>query len=187
MTEIVLDDSGHAAGVRYRPRDGGERAESVEQRAPVVFANAAPHVVAEILPEEARRAFMAPYVGKPLSISLFSIAVGLEHPPAEFGVTSYSTVLVPEWMTELRDVKRAPVFWPPIPVSGFRPSLSATITTSTAAFTPTVISTPSTSPGSIGWPIGNIWTRRHIAGDRTHGSRPSSPVWMPSGRDWPGR
>ncbi len=72
----------------------------------MVFANAAPHVVAEILPEEARRAFMAPYVGKPLSISLFSIALGLEHPPAEFGVTSYSTVLVPEWMTELRDVKR---------------------------------------------------------------------------------
>jgi phytoene dehydrogenase-like protein len=103
VTEIVLDDSGHAAGVRYRPTKAGE---SVEERAPVVFANAAPHVVADMLPEEARRPFMAPYVDKPLSISLFSIALGLERPPAEFGVSSYSTVLVPEWMTELRGVKR---------------------------------------------------------------------------------
>ncbi len=103
VTEIVFDDSGHAAGVRYRPTRAGE---SVEERAPVVFANAAPHVVADMLPEEARRPFMAPYVDKPLSISLFSIALGLERPPAEFGVSSYFTVLVPEWMTELRGVKR---------------------------------------------------------------------------------
>jgi len=103
VTEILLDDSGRAVGVRHRATADGD---VDDEHAPVVFANAAPHVVAGMLPEDVGRAFMAPYVDKPLSISLFSITLGLDKPPAEFGVTSYSTVLVPGWVTELRDFKR---------------------------------------------------------------------------------
>lgn len=102
VTGIMVDQLG-VAGVRYR---SGQDDTTEEERARVVFANAAPHVVADMLPAPLRPEFMAPYVDRPLSISLFSIALGLERPPVEFGVTSYSTVLIPEWMTQLRDIKR---------------------------------------------------------------------------------
>ena len=100
VTELCLDGNGRATGVRYQTGGGEYRVD-----APVVFANAAPHVVEPMLPLAEREAFMAPYRDKPVSLSLFSINLGLDRPAADFGVASYSTVLIPDWFTELRDLK----------------------------------------------------------------------------------
>ena len=78
VTEIILDDEGRAAGVAHTAADGTDR---VVDRAPVLFGNAAPTVLAEALPPQARSAFAARYQGRRLSISLFDIALGLSRPP----------------------------------------------------------------------------------------------------------
>jgi len=100
--EILLGEQGQVSGVQYRPQAGG--AGSVVH-APVVFANASPHTIENMLPEEVRDSFMAPYRGRPLSISLFSITLGLNRHPSELGLSSYSTMLVPEWLKRLSDIK----------------------------------------------------------------------------------
>jgi all-trans-retinol 13,14-reductase len=74
VTEIILDAEGRAAGVVHTAADGSDR---VVDHAPVLFGNAAPTVLAEALPAEARSAFAARYQGRRPSMSLFSIALGL--------------------------------------------------------------------------------------------------------------
>ena len=103
---MALDENGAVAGVRYRSRlnEDDEGAEAFAA-APVVFANAAPHVIADLLPTDAREAFAAPYKDREASISLFSVTLGLEKPPAVFGVSSYSTVLIPPWVKSLGDYR----------------------------------------------------------------------------------
>ena len=100
---VELDGEGRASGVRYRAGKGGAVTKAA---APVIFANAAPHVIAEMLPEEARDAFMTPYRDRPLSITLLYAAFGLTRPPAELGLTHYSTQLVPDWVRKLSDYKK---------------------------------------------------------------------------------
>ena len=58
-----------------------------------------------MLPAAERDSFMAPYRGKPLSTSLFSITLGLNRRPSELGVSAYSTMIVPKWMERLGDLK----------------------------------------------------------------------------------
>ena len=101
--EIQLGQEGEVTGVRYRPQDGGD--DSVAD-APIVFANASPHAIESMLPETERDSFMAPYRDKPVSISLFSMTLGLNRRPAELGVTAYSTELIPNWLERLSDLKR---------------------------------------------------------------------------------
>ncbi|MDJ0592779.1 MAG: NAD(P)/FAD-dependent oxidoreductase [Pleurocapsa sp. MO_226.B13] len=103
-TAIELDPEGRARGVRYR--SASDDAEIVAC-APVIFANAAPHVIEGMLPEDHRQAFMEPYNDRPLSISLFSATLGLNRSPAEFGISSYSTMLIPAWMERLSDYKHS--------------------------------------------------------------------------------
>lgn len=100
--EILLGEQGEASGVRYQPRAGGE---DTVAHAPVVFANASPHALENMLPAVERDSFMAPYRGKPLSTSLFSITLGLNRRPSELGVSAYSTMIIPEWMERLSDFK----------------------------------------------------------------------------------
>lgn len=102
VSGVELDAEGRASGVRYR---AGEGAVETVAEAPVIFANAAPHRIAEMLPEEAREAFMAPYRDRPLSITLLYAAFGLTRPPAELGVSHYSTQLLPDWVQKLSDYK----------------------------------------------------------------------------------
>ena len=52
------------------------------------------------------RQFAARYQGRRSSISLFSIALGLNRPARELGLTHYSTMLLPEWMDSLADYAR---------------------------------------------------------------------------------
>ncbi|HTX94761.1 MAG TPA: NAD(P)/FAD-dependent oxidoreductase [Mycobacterium sp.] len=100
VTEILLDDRGRAAGVAHTGPDGTDRR---VDRAPVLFGNAAPSVLADALPPERRSAFASQFTGRELSTSLFSVAVGLDRPPREFGLTHYSTVLFPDWFERLTD------------------------------------------------------------------------------------
>ena len=104
VTEIVLDAEGRAAGVAHTAVDGSDR---VVERAPVIFGNAAPTVLAEALPPQARSAFAARYQERRPSISLFDIALGLNRPPREVGLTNYCTSLIPEWVNSLADYARS--------------------------------------------------------------------------------
>jgi phytoene dehydrogenase-like protein len=103
VREILLDDEGRPAGVVHEPKEGGDK---VEVRAPIVVSNAAPILMADMLRGSARTRFYAPYAPRPLSISLFSATFGLSVRPAGLGFTSYSTILLPEWMTALADYRR---------------------------------------------------------------------------------
>ena len=103
VTEIAIDREGRPSDVTHERSEGGER---LEVRAPIVISNAAPAVVANMLPRSAREHFWAPYAGRPLSISLFSATFGLSTRPAELGLKCYSTLLLPKWVTRLADYRR---------------------------------------------------------------------------------
>ncbi|MGO9992774.1 MAG: phytoene desaturase family protein [Steroidobacteraceae bacterium] len=103
VVDVLLGEHNEVSGVRYRSRGGGDEAIA---KAPVVFANASPHVVEQMLPPSQRAQFMAPYRGKRLSTSLFSISLGLNQRPSGLGVSAYSTAIIPEWMERLSDFKR---------------------------------------------------------------------------------
>jgi len=100
----LLLDGERVAGVVHRNRAGGD---AHVVYAPVVLGNAAPSVLAEMLPQTQREAFKAKYARKPLSISLWVVSVGLARPAASFGVAHYTTALLPDWMTALADFRLA--------------------------------------------------------------------------------
>ena len=104
IVEIKIGSDGRPVGLSHESRKGGD---CTEIRAPIIVGNAAPAVLAALLPESARGAFWAPYAGRRLSISLFSATFGLSVRPAEVGLRSYSTFLLPNWMTSLGDYKRS--------------------------------------------------------------------------------
>lgn len=104
VREIILDEQGRAAGVAHTASDGSDR---VVEHAPVLFGNAAPTVLGAALPPHAQAEFTARYRGRRPSTSLFSIALGLNRPPRELGFTSYSTVLIPDWVDSLADHARS--------------------------------------------------------------------------------
>lgn len=100
VTDILLDEGGRAVGVVHAATDGSDRR---EERAPVLFGNAAPGVLAEALPPRARDGFLRRYAGRRPSTSLFAISLGSNRRPSESGFTHYSTMLIPEWMKSLSD------------------------------------------------------------------------------------
>ena len=100
--EILLGENAEVSGVRYQSGDGGD---DKIAHASVVFANASPHAIENMLPKRMRHAFMEPYQDRPLSISLFSISLGLQQSPSDLGVSAYSTMIIPEWMEQLKDFK----------------------------------------------------------------------------------
>ena len=102
VTGIQVDTHGAAAGVRYRPRNGDDE---ILVAAPVVFANASPHAIQQMLFTSQRDKFMEPYLDKPLSTSLFSITLGMKQRPLELGVSAYSTAIIPKWMEHLVDFR----------------------------------------------------------------------------------
>jgi phytoene dehydrogenase-like protein len=106
-TKILIDQHERPLGIIHERREGGD---PVEARAPIVVSNAAPAIVAEMLPSPARDRFVAPYANQRLSISLFSATFGLSVRPAEVGFTSYSTMLLPKWMKRLSDYSRCASF-----------------------------------------------------------------------------
>ncbi len=104
VSEILIGADGLPSGVVHVAKDGSER---TEVGARVVVGNAAPTALASMLPEPQRERFIAPYAQQPLSISLFSATIGMSQPPQQFGLSSYATMLLPEWMRTLADYGRA--------------------------------------------------------------------------------
>jgi len=102
VTRILLDEQGEISGVEHEDVNG-DNAQTDHAR--IVFGNAAPHVLAEALPTEVRQAFIREYADIPLSLSLFTISLGLASPPSYFGVSNYSTFIFPEWIKSLMDYK----------------------------------------------------------------------------------
>jgi all-trans-retinol 13,14-reductase len=78
-----------------------------EAQAPSVFGNAAPAVLAELLPAGQRSAFLAAYAGRTLSTSLWTVSLGLARPASELGVSHYSSHFLPDWMKSLADHRDA--------------------------------------------------------------------------------
>lgn len=101
---IEIGTNGRPTAVHHMPRKGGV-AERVSTR--VVLANTAPHNLAAMLPEPAARTMRAHLNDRPLSISLFCAHFGMRSNPANFGLKSYSTILLPSWMTKLEDYAAA--------------------------------------------------------------------------------
>jgi all-trans-retinol 13,14-reductase len=103
----ILLESDRASGVRHHARDAEDPQEDL---APVIFGNAAPTVLAAMLPERARPRFNAPYRDQRPSISLWTIALGLSRPSHDFGVRHYSTAILPDWLNALADLRDARMF-----------------------------------------------------------------------------
>jgi phytoene dehydrogenase-like protein len=68
-----------------------------------VISNAAPEALAGLLPAETAARLREHYASMTPSISLFALTLGLSRPPREVGFSSYSTQLLPPWMTRLAD------------------------------------------------------------------------------------
>jgi phytoene dehydrogenase-like protein len=100
VTGVALDGQGHAAGVTHTARDGSDPQTVASPR---IVSNAAPATLATLMPSAAADQLTTSYRQWPSSISLFSVTLGLSRPPREFGVASYSTQLLPPWMTHLSD------------------------------------------------------------------------------------
>lgn len=102
--ETILLDGNRARGVRHRARETGE---VEEELAPIVFGNAAPDVLATMLPDDKRASFMSRYQGRRLSISLWTMSLGLSRHSHDFGVRHYSTSILPSWLTTLSGFRDA--------------------------------------------------------------------------------
>jgi all-trans-retinol 13,14-reductase len=102
--ETILLDGNRTRGVRHRASKAGEVGEEL---APIVFGNAAPLVLAAMLPDHARATFMSRYQGRRPSISLWSISLGLQRHSHEFGVRHYSTSILTAWLTTLSGFRDA--------------------------------------------------------------------------------
>lgn len=101
--DLLLMDGDQAGGVRHVDRHGTAHVSF----APAILGNAAPDVLAGMLPEAPRAAFRHAYADRPTSISLWTVSVGLSAPARTFGVRHYSTFLLPDWMTALADYRHA--------------------------------------------------------------------------------
>jgi phytoene dehydrogenase-like protein len=102
--DTLLIDNGCVVGVSHRARNGDDRH---SERTSLVFGNAAPQVLADMLPDDRRAAFLAPYATRRPSISLWTISLGLHRPPGEFGVRHYATFIFPDWMRNLAQMREA--------------------------------------------------------------------------------
>ncbi len=104
VREILLDEGGRACGIVHTDKNGDN---PQTETAPLLFGNAAPQVLETMLPRDRRNEFSAPWRGRPLSTSLWSIYLGLERDPSELGLTHYSTFCYPAWATRLSDLPRS--------------------------------------------------------------------------------
>lgn len=101
---IDTDSHGRIASITHTARDGSDP-QTVETTR--VIGNAAPEILAALLPESSGAKLLSAYGHRQRSISLFALTLGLMRPPRELGVSSYSTQLLPDWMTKLNDYAQA--------------------------------------------------------------------------------
>jgi phytoene dehydrogenase-like protein len=104
VTGVRLGTDGCPTGIVHVGRQGHDPAAA---GAPIIVANAAPGVLAAMLPALAREHFWSAYAGHRQSISLFSATFGLSVRPRALGFRNYSTILLPTWMKALSDHRRS--------------------------------------------------------------------------------
>lgn len=97
---VALDSQGRAGSVTHTAKDGSD-SQMVE--ASRIVSNAAPATLSELMPAAAAEKLTESYAGRAPSISLFALTLGLAKPPREFGISAYSTQLLPPWMRRLSD------------------------------------------------------------------------------------
>jgi phytoene dehydrogenase-like protein len=100
VSGIALDAQGRAGTITHTARDGSDPRIVEALR---IVSNAAPAAIAPLLPQAAAERLTEGYVGRTPSISLFALTLGLAKPPREFGVSAYSTQILPREMAELSD------------------------------------------------------------------------------------
>jgi phytoene dehydrogenase-like protein len=100
VTGIALDAQGRAGTITHTARDGSDPRIVEGSR---IVSNAAPAAIAPLLPQAAAAQLTASYAGRTPSISLFALTLGLSKPPREFGVSAYSTQILPREMKQLSD------------------------------------------------------------------------------------
>lgn len=101
---IGFDAHGRIANITHTAKDGSNP-QTVETSR--IISNAAPETLTSLLPAANSAKLLAAYAGRQPSISLFSLTLGLSKPPRELGITGYSTQLLPDWMTTLKDYAQA--------------------------------------------------------------------------------
>lgn len=105
-TGIALDAQGRASAVTHTAKDGSD-SQTVECGR--VIGNAAPGALAPLMPDAAAGRLTDSYADRAPSISLFAMTLGLAKPPRDFGVSAYSTQLLPRRMQRLADFAQGAV------------------------------------------------------------------------------
>ena len=118
VQEIRLDAAGRPAGILHTARDGSDPREAASA---TVVGNAAPAVLAGLLPQAARAGFEAPYAAQPLSMSVFAATFGLSRPAAELGLRHYCTVLLADGMRRFDEFANAADLVPGLPGGALPP------------------------------------------------------------------
>jgi phytoene dehydrogenase-like protein len=100
VSGIAVDAQGRATGLTHTARDGSDPMAVEGVR---IVSNAAPSALAPLMPSVAAKKLVNDYARQTPSISLFALTLGLSKPPREFGISSYSTQLLPRGMKRLSD------------------------------------------------------------------------------------
>jgi len=99
-SRIALDPQARASTVTHTARDGSDPRVVESSR---IVSNAAPAAVAPLMPPAAAEKLTENDAQRTPSISLFALTLGLSKPPREFGISAYSTQLLPPGMKRLSD------------------------------------------------------------------------------------
>jgi phytoene dehydrogenase-like protein len=100
VSGVALDAQGRASTVTHTARDGSD---PLAVEALRIVSNAAPATLAPLMPAAAAGRLTENYARQTASISLFALTLGLSKPAREFGISAYSTQLLPREMTRLSD------------------------------------------------------------------------------------
>jgi phytoene dehydrogenase-like protein len=100
VSAITTDGRGRVNGLTHTAKDSADP-QTIEAK--YIVGNAAPEIIASLLPDAIAHELRRSYADRKQSISLFALTLGLSKTPAEFGIKSYSTQLLPDWMRSLND------------------------------------------------------------------------------------
>jgi phytoene dehydrogenase-like protein len=100
VSRIAVGSQGGPSIVTHTARDGTDPGQVEGLR---IVSNAAPSALAPLLPAAVAQKLTEDYAQRTSSISLFALTLGLSKPPREFGISAYSTQLLPRDMKRLSD------------------------------------------------------------------------------------
>ncbi|MBN8960736.1 MAG: NAD(P)/FAD-dependent oxidoreductase [Rhizobiales bacterium] len=101
---LAFGANDNPVGITHTARDGSDPQIVACDR---IVINAAPTSATAMLPEIIATRWSEAYARRQPSISLFTLTLGLAESPRRYGVTSYSTQLLPDWMARLTDYAAA--------------------------------------------------------------------------------